>query len=123
MSKITTFLSLTILAAMIMVGCRQAPGAIPAAAPTEAPEQEGDAEATATPQAEEEGDMAMFDGTIKVAFLGPLTGGAAFIGQEQKGFVQVFIDTFAAETGLTVELVEGDTEINPDTGKIVAEQV
>ncbi|MEM7033351.1 MAG: branched-chain amino acid ABC transporter substrate-binding protein [Chloroflexota bacterium] len=40
-----------------------------------------------------------------------------------KGFVQVFIDTFAAETGLTVELVEGDTEINPDTGKIVAEQV
>ena len=64
-----------------------------------------------------------YDGTIKVAFLGPLTGGAAFIGQEQKGFAQVFVDDFAAKTGLTVELVEGDTEINPDTGKIVAEQV
>ncbi len=69
------------------------------------------------------GEELAYDGTIKVAFLGPLTGGAAFIGQEQLGFAQVFIDDFAAETGLTVEIVEGDTEINPDTGKIVAEQV
>ncbi|MCB0037949.1 MAG: branched-chain amino acid ABC transporter substrate-binding protein, partial [Anaerolineales bacterium] len=54
--------------------------------------------------------------------MGPLTGGAAFIGQEQAGFAKVTIDLFNERTGLTVELVEGDTEINPDTGKIVAEQ-
>jgi branched-chain amino acid transport system substrate-binding protein len=61
--------------------------------------------------------------TIKIAFLGPLTGGAAFIGQEAMGFTSVVIDAFNARTGLNVELIEGDTEINPDTGRIVAERV
>ena len=61
--------------------------------------------------------------TIKVAFMGPLTGGAAFIGQEALGFTSVVIDAFNARTGLNVELVEGDTEINPDTGRIVAERI
>ena len=54
--------------------------------------------------------------TVKVAFMGPLTGGAAFIGQEAMGFTDVVIDAFNERTGLNIELVEGDTEINPDTG-------
>ena len=61
--------------------------------------------------------------TIKIAFMGPLTGGAAFIGLEALGFSKVVLDDFNARTGLNVELVEGDTEINPDTGRIVAERV
>ena len=61
--------------------------------------------------------------SVKVAFMGPLTGGAAFIGQEALGFTKVVIDDFNARTGLNVELVEGDTEINPDTGRIVAERL
>lgn len=61
--------------------------------------------------------------TVKLAFMGPLTGGAAFIGQEAKGFTKVVIDDFNARTGMNVELVEGDTEINPDTGRIVAERL
>ncbi|MDJ0756331.1 MAG: ABC transporter substrate-binding protein, partial [Ardenticatenaceae bacterium] len=71
---------------------------------------------------EEEPVAVEFEGTIKVGFMGPLTGGAAFIGQEQLGFAQVTAEIFTAETGINVEIVEGDTEINPDTGKIVAEQ-
>ena len=70
-------------------------------------------------------DMGMIDyeGTIKVGFLGPTTGGAAFIGLEQLGFAQVTVDAFNARTGLNVDLVSEDTEINPDTGRIVAERI
>lgn len=60
---------------------------------------------------------------IKLAFMGPLTGGAAFIGQEALGFTRVVIDAFNERTGLDVQLVEGDTEINADTGRIVAERL
>jgi branched-chain amino acid transport system substrate-binding protein len=61
--------------------------------------------------------------TVKVAFMGPLTGGAAFIGQEARGFTKVVIDDFNARTGLSVQLVDGDDEINADTGRIVAERL
>lgn len=60
---------------------------------------------------------------VKLAFMGPLTGGAAFIGQEALGFTQVVVDAFNERTGLDVEVVEGDTEINADTGRIVAERL
>lgn len=61
--------------------------------------------------------------TIRVAFMGPLTGGAAFIGQEARGFTKVVIDDFNARTGLNVQLVDGDDEINADVGRIVAERL
>jgi branched-chain amino acid transport system substrate-binding protein len=38
------------------------------------------------------------------------------------GFSKVAVDIFNEETGLNVEFVQGDTEINADVGKIVAEQ-
>ncbi len=65
----------------------------------------------------------MAQDAVKIGFLGPLTGGAAAIGQEQLGFVKVTVDIFNLRTGLNVELIEGDTEINPDTGRIVAERL
>jgi branched-chain amino acid transport system substrate-binding protein len=34
----------------------------------------------------------------------------------------VTVDLFNERTGLNIEVVEGDTEINPDVGKVVAEQ-
>jgi branched-chain amino acid transport system substrate-binding protein len=61
--------------------------------------------------------------SVKLAFMGPLTGGAAFIGQEALGFSKVVVEAFNARTGMNVEVVEGDDEINPDTGKIVAERL
>jgi branched-chain amino acid transport system substrate-binding protein len=73
-------------------------------------------------EAEEEEPLTA-DVPLKVGFLGPLTGGAAFIGQEQLGFVQVTVDLFNERTGLNVEVVEGDDEINADVGRVVAEQL
>ncbi|MEZ4608366.1 MAG: ABC transporter substrate-binding protein [Deinococcales bacterium] len=60
---------------------------------------------------------------IKIAFMGPLTGGAAFISQEMIGFSKAAVAIFNEETGLNVQIVEGDTEINPDVGRIVAERI
>ncbi len=59
---------------------------------------------------------------IKIGHMGPLTGGAAFLGQEQLNFTKVAVEIFNEETGLNVEVVEGDTMINPDEGKVVAER-
>lgn len=61
--------------------------------------------------------------SVKIAFMGPLTGGAASIGQEALGFMKVVVDAFNERTGMNVELVQGDTEINPDVGRVVAERL
>lgn len=61
--------------------------------------------------------------TIKIGYMGPLTGPASFVGQEQQGFVEAAVQIFNEETGLNVEIVADDTEINPDTGRIVAERL
>jgi branched-chain amino acid transport system substrate-binding protein len=63
------------------------------------------------------------DVNIKIGFIGPLTGGAAFLGQEQLNFLKVAVQLFNEETGFNVQLVEGDDMINPDEGKIVAERI
>lgn len=60
---------------------------------------------------------------IKLGFAGPLTGGAAFIGQEQVGFVKAAVDVFNQRTGLNVQVVEADTKLEPDAAKIVAERL
>ena len=61
-------------------------------------------------------------GLIKIGYMGPLTGGASFVGIEQQGFVNIVVDVFSEQTGLQFEIVAADTEINPETGQIVAEQ-
>ena len=61
--------------------------------------------------------------TIKIGLMSPLTGGAAFLGQEQKGFAQVAIEIFNERTGMKIQLVEGDTELNPDTAKTIADRL
>jgi branched-chain amino acid transport system substrate-binding protein len=60
---------------------------------------------------------------IKIGFMGPLTGGAAFLGTEQLNFAKVATQIFNEETGFNVQVVEGDTMIDPDEGKIVAERL
>ncbi|MEM7348327.1 MAG: ABC transporter substrate-binding protein [Chloroflexota bacterium] len=60
---------------------------------------------------------------IKIAFIGPLTGGAAFLGQEQLNFAKVAVQIFNEETGYDVQLIEGDTMIDPDEAKIVVERL
>jgi len=61
--------------------------------------------------------------SVTIAFMGPLTGGAGFIGQEMLGFTKAIAQIYSEQWGVEINIVEGDTEINPDTGKIVAEQL
>lgn len=61
--------------------------------------------------------------TVKIGFLGPLTGGAAWVGEEQVQWVQMAVDDFNAEHGWNVELVEGDTELDPEAGLLAAENI
>ena len=129
MKKLLKTLVILLIFSLLLAACRRAPVEEAAPEPTEAPaeaEEEAAPDPTEAPEAEEEPtaemEEPMEDVAIKVGFMGPLTGGAAFIGQEQLGFAKVVVDIFNAEHGLNIEIVEGDTEINPDTGKIVAEQ-
>ena len=115
--------TLLLLFILLLAACRVAPQAPEAAdaEPTEAAAEE--AADTGESSESTESSEAMADaGSIKIGFMGPLTGGAAFIGQEQLGFVKVVAQLVGAEHGLEIEVVEGDTEINPDTGRIVAER-
>jgi branched-chain amino acid transport system substrate-binding protein len=135
MSKKFTYAVVLLILALVVAACRQEPEAepteppaeeateAPAEEPTEAPAEEPTEEpmeeATEEPMEE---PMEEEMGPIKIGFMGPLTGGAAFIGQEQLGFAKVVAQIFTEETGIEIEIVEGDTEINPDTGRIVAER-
>lgn len=62
-------------------------------------------------------------GTVKLGFIGPLTGGAAFLGQEQLGYTKAVLDAFNERTGMNVQLEETDSELNADTAKTLAERL
>jgi branched-chain amino acid transport system substrate-binding protein len=51
--------------------------------------------------------------TAKIGFLGPFTGDAASIGQEQLNWGKLGIDDFNAKNGTTFSLVETDTQLDP----------
>jgi branched-chain amino acid transport system substrate-binding protein len=142
MSRLTQFFALLLVTALLVAACRVAPeaGGGAAAEPTVATAEESDAAesdaepaaeataaqaeeaaATAAP-AEESSDGAAMPESVTIAFMGPLTGGAAFIGQEMLGFTKAVAQIYSERWGIEINVVEGDTEINPDVGKIVAEQ-
>ncbi|MFT7586847.1 MAG: branched-chain amino acid transport system substrate-binding protein, partial [Cellvibrionaceae bacterium] len=124
MKLLKKLLSLVILSSLLLVACREAPQAEPEPEPTDAPAVvETEEEPTEAPEPEPTPEPIEAEvGPIKIGFMGPLTGGAAFIGEEQLGFAKAVAKVFAEQTGLEIEIVEGDTEINPDTGAIVAER-
>ncbi len=132
MRKTIKFLLLLLLFSMALGACRREevtpePEPEPTAAPPEPTAEPDEPDPTNEPEPEpdptaEPDDDGGDDAPIKIGFLSPLTGGAAFIGQEQLGFVKVAVEIFNENSGLNVEVVEGDTEINPDTGRIVAER-
>lgn len=125
MKLLKQLLSLLLLSSLLLVACREAPQeAPPEPDPTEAPAAvEQEEEPTEAPEPEPTPEPIEAEvGPIKIGFMGPLTGGAAFIGEEQLGFANAVAKVFGEQTGLEIEIVEGDTEINPDTGAIVAER-
>ncbi len=63
------------------------------------------------------------DVPVKIAALGPYTGPAASIGTEQLNWAQLAVADFNEATGWNVELVEGDTQLDPAIAVTVAESV
>ncbi|MCA9902383.1 MAG: branched-chain amino acid ABC transporter substrate-binding protein [Anaerolineae bacterium] len=63
------------------------------------------------------------EGPIKLGFLGPVTGPAAWVGEEQVQWMRLAVEDFNAATGWNVELVEGDTQLDPAEGILAAESV
>ena len=49
--------------------------------------------------------------TLKLAFVTPVTGGAAFLGNEQVSWARYAVKTLAPKLGLKVRLVVGDTPV------------
>lgn len=60
---------------------------------------------------------------VKIAVMGPFTGGAASIGTEQLNWAKLAVADFNEATGWNVELVEGDTELDPAKAVTVAESL
>jgi branched-chain amino acid transport system substrate-binding protein len=49
--------------------------------------------------------------TLKIAMVTPLTGGAAFLGQEQLSWAKYAVKTIAPQLGLKIQLLQGDTPV------------
>ena len=56
-------------------------------------------------------------------FMGPFTGPVASIGTEQLNWAKLAVEDFNAATGWNVELVEGDTQLDPAKAVTVAESL
>ena len=134
MPKHIQLFSMIMVLSLMLAACRDEaepePTPIPTAKPVEAPAEEGGTDDAQSEKTIEETDSesvikeeAAKPTTIKIGFVGPLTGESAFIGQEQLGFVKVAVELFNEQTDLKVEVVEEDTELNPDTGEIVVEHL
>jgi branched-chain amino acid transport system substrate-binding protein len=50
-------------------------------------------------------------GTLKIAIVTPLTGAAAFLGQEQLTWAQLAVKQLAPKMGLKIQLLQGDTPV------------
>ncbi len=89
-NKLMALIGILAATAMILAACQPAAPA-----------------ATATPSGPVE---------IKIAFLSPLTGGAAFLGTEQLAFARLAVEDFnkANEGKYHATLLEEDTDITPD---------
>lgn len=69
-----------------------------------------------------QGDMVP-DFPVKLGVIGPFTGPAASIGQEQLNWAKLAVADFNEATGWNVEVVEGDDELDPAKGVTVAESL
>jgi len=116
MNKLYRFATVLVVLSIALAACQPAATPTPTQEPTTAPP------ATEPPPEPTPTEEVMEPKVIKIGYVGPLTGGAAFLGTEQLNFAKVAVAIFNEETGLNVELVEGDDMINPDEGRIVAER-
>lgn len=80
-----------------------------------------DTTTTAAPDTTTPSDPASVpEGPVTLAVMGPFTGAAASIGQEQLNFARLAVQSFNEETGWDVQLFEGDTELDAALALTVA---
>ncbi len=103
--------------ALVTAACGSG-GTEQAGSETEA-EAESSEEATAEDTASE---VAAGDCAASIGVMGPFTGDAASIGQEQLNWGQFAVDSYNEENGTSIELVEGDTQLDPAQATTVAQQ-
>src|SRR5215475_11062607 len=60
---------------------------------------------------------------VKIGIMAPITGDAASIGTEQLNWTQLAVDDFNKKTGWNVELVQGDTQLDPAVAVTVAQSM
>jgi len=115
-NKFMALIGILVSAALVLSACAT-PAATTQAPPPTQPPQPTQAPPTAVPtEAPTEEPTAAPVVELKIAFLGPLTGAAADIGQQQLAFARIAVADFnkANEGHYTATLVEEDTDISPD---------
>lgn len=123
MRKLSRIVPIFFIIVLILVGCRrEAPSAQFGVAHAQAAEVETTSTSATANEKNSSAVSRASNEPIKIGFMGPLTGGGAFIGNEMLGFATVVTEMYSERTGLTFEFVESDTELNADTGRIVAER-
>ncbi|MEM8857574.1 MAG: branched-chain amino acid ABC transporter substrate-binding protein [Chloroflexota bacterium] len=60
-------------------------------------------------------------GPIKIGYMGPLSGGAAFVGIAQIKYLETVVEIYNQQSGLDIQIVSADTELNPEIGLTIAE--
>jgi branched-chain amino acid transport system substrate-binding protein len=83
----------------------------------------GDDDDEAQPPAATNGEEpAAVECSATIGVMGPFTGDAASIGQEQLNWARFAVDTFNEQNGTDFSLVEGDTQLDPAQASTVAPQ-
>ena len=124
-NKLMAPLSLLVVAAVMLAACTPATATTQAPQPTAVPPTAVPPTAvspTAVPPTEEPTEVPVVE--LKIAFLGPLTGGAAFLGTEQLAFARLAVEDFnkSMEGHYHATLVEEDTDITPDKATPVCQK-
>lgn len=122
MRRTPWLLLLALVAALTLVaaGCG---GDEEEAAPQEAPaEAEEPAEEPETETEAEAEEPAPLEVSATIGIIGPFTGDAASIGQEQLNWAQFAVQRFNEENGTNFTLVEGDSQLDPAQGSTAAQQ-
>lgn len=60
---------------------------------------------------------------VSLGFVGPLTGAAAFLGQEQLSWLRFGVEEFNKKNGTKFKVVLGDTQLKADVARTVAQRM
>ena len=141
--KSIRLVSLTLILLIILAACQEEPAPVPTSTPAVAAEPAATATAASSEEAspteppptntpeptevavveEPTPETAVLPETINLALLAPLTGSAEAIGQAQLQFVEGMVTLFNERTGLDVTLLPTDSQLSPEIGVTLAEQL